>query len=149
MDKKFAGNWFFTKPKVISKYLLTVFKDWGYAVYWNMSDDSESVYQKICLGTRESPKSLHIRISDHSIPTEKHWVTYQFDVYCGFEREGATNYIKLLLLLAEELNKPLPPVLEYIKTGTKPYRSYRIEMQRRKKMAKGRSRFFREERLYV
>ena len=159
MDRKLAGSWYLTRPGAISQYLVSVIKNWGYPVFWNRefeieqahwrSGDSESVYLKVCLGSRESPKALRIRISNHSVAPENLWVVFNFDVYCGYEREGAISYVKLLSKLAEKLDKPLPPVMEQLKTGTEPYKHYRIEMQRRKKLANGRQRFFEGERLYV
>ena len=149
MDSKLARSWYFTKPGAISRYLTSVIRNWGYPVFWNRSEDSESVYQKVCLGSRELPKALHIRISNHSVAPESLWILFNFDVYCDYEREGAISYVKLLSKLAEELGKPLPPVMEQLKTGTEPYKNYRIEMQRRKKLANDRRRFFGGERLYV
>ena len=139
MERKYPKSRFFTRPEEISKYLSSLFRNWGYFVTYNRSDDSESLYLKVCTGTREEPKALHIRISDHSVPPNKRWIVFQADVYCSYEREGATNYVKLITKLAEELNKPLPKVLEKMKAGTPLYKRYRIEMQCRKKKA-GRNR---------
>ena len=149
MDDKLARHWYLTRPEAISRYLASVIRNWGYQVYWNPSDDSESRYLKVYLGTRESPKSFHIRISDHSVPPKKLWVVFDIDVYCEYEREGATSYVKLLSKLAEELGRSLPPALEKLKAGTAPYKNYRVEMQRRKKLANSRRHFFRAERVYV
>lgn len=149
MDNKLSRNFYFTKPDAISRYLVSVIRNWGYPVFWNRSGDSESVYLKISIGTFESPKTLHIRISNHSVPQKYAWVVINFDVYSSYEREGAISYIKLLSKLAEYLNKPLPGVLERVKTGTQSYKKYRVEMQRRKKLAGGRSYFFDDQRLYV
>ena len=142
-------NWYLTRPEAISRLLVSIIRTWGYPVHWNFSDDSESVYLKVCLGTRESPKAFHIRISNHSIPPKNLWVAFQLDVYSGFEREGAVSYIKALSRLAQDLDKPLPEFLDPVRTGTEPYKRYRVEMQRRRKLARGRSCFYREERLYV
>ena len=149
MDDYLNRNWYLTGPQAISRYLVSVIRNWGYKVFWNLSDDSESIYLKVWLGTWESPKMFHIRISEHSIPPKNLWVVFDIDVYCEYEREGATNYIKLLSKLADELGKPLPPVLEKLKTGTEPYKNYRLEMQRRRKLANGRRQLFRAERIYV
>jgi hypothetical protein len=149
MDKKLIRGWYLTSPEAISRYLVSIFRNWGFPVFWNLSWDSESVYQKVCLGTREAPRALHIRISDHSVSQKNLWVAFNFDVYCGYEREGAISYIKLLSILAEKLDKPLPPVLEQLKTGTESYKNYRIEMQRRKRQTNSRCRSFESERLYV
>ena len=142
-------DWYFTSPEAISRYLTTVIRGWGYQAIWNRSDDSESVYIKVCLGTREAPESVHIRISNHSVPPKSLWIKFQFDVYCGHRREGATSYVKVLSKLAEMLGKPLPPYLKRTKAGTGLYKSYSIEMQRRGKLANGRRNPFPGERLYV
>ena len=149
MNSKFNRNWYLTKPEAISRYLVSVIRNWGYQVYWNPSDDSESMYLKVWLGTQESPRIFHIRISNHSVPPKNLWVIFDIDVYCEYEREGATSYIKVLSKLAEELGKSLPPALEKVKAGTEPYKNYRIEMQRRRKLANGRRYFFNAERIYV
>jgi hypothetical protein len=149
MKNQLAHNWYLTNPEAISRYLVSVIKTWGYLVTWNQSEDSESLYLKICLGTPEDPKALHIRISNHTIPVKTLRVVFNVDVYCGYEREGAMNYVKLLAKLAEELGQPLPPAINRVKAGTQSYKYYRIEMQRRKKMANGRRGFFTGERLYL
>jgi len=142
-------SWYFIKPQAISRYLVSVIRSWGYPVFWNRSDDSESLYLKVYIGSIESPKTLHIRISDHSIPIKNLWVEFNYDVYGSFEREGAISYVKLLSKLAEDLSKPLPAALERTKAGTELYKNYRIEMQRRKKQLNGKYRFTGEDRLYV
>lgn len=149
MGNRRIKAWYYTKPQAISKYLFTVFSKWGYYVFWNQSDDSESFYLKVNLGTKESPKPMHIRISNHSIPQNNRWVLYDVDLYCGFEREGATSYIKLLSKMANLLNKPLPHVLEHVKTGTPLYKTYRITMQNRKKLAYEKGYRFQDDRLYL
>jgi len=149
MDFKLSRNWYFTKPEAISRYLVSVFRSWGYPVFWNRSDDSESVYLKVYVGTLDSPKTLHIRISNHSVPQKRLWIAFNFDVYGSYEREGAMSYIRLLSKIAEDLDKPFPAALERIKTGTQSYKSYMVEMQRRRKMADGRPHFFDDQRLYV
>jgi len=149
MDGKLTSNWYLTRPEAISRYLFSVIKNWGVPVFWNRSGDSESVYLKVCLGNREFPKAFHVRISNHSVPPKSLWVVFDTDVYCDYEREGATSYVKLLSKLADELEKPLPPALERLKAGTEPYKHYRLEMQRRKKLANGCRGLFRTERLYV
>jgi hypothetical protein len=149
MMSKLVCNWYFISPRAISRYLVTVIRSWGYPVTWNRSEDSESLYLKVSLGAIEVPQSLHIRISDHTIPAKTLRVVFNADVYCSYEREGATNYIKLLAGLAEEMNKPLPPILTQIKAGTGPYKKYRIAMQHRKKTVNGRRGFSSGERLYV
>jgi hypothetical protein len=150
MMSKLVNNWYFTSPGAISRYLVTVIRGWGYPVTWNRSEDSESLYLKVSLGTLEVPRTLHIRISNHTIPPETLRVVFDADVYCSYEREGATNYIKLIAALAEETGKPPPPILARIRAGTQPYKKYRIEMQHRKKRANDRRHGFSSgERLYV
>ena len=149
MKGQCAKNWYFIKPQAISQYLVSVIRNWGYPVFWNKSDDSESIYLKVYIDIHEPSKTLHIRVSDHSIPPKNLWVAFNYDIYGSYEREGAMSYIKLLSKLAEDMGKPLPPALKRVKAGTLLYKNYRIEMQRRKKQLNGRYHFTREERLYV
>ena len=149
MGRENFKRWYLTRPEAISKYLFSIFTSWGYFVCWNQSDDSESLYLKVCLGTRKEQKTLHIRISDHSVQLKNCWVKFNVDLYCGYEREGATSYIKLLTKLAGELNKPLPAYLGKVKAGTIPYKRYRIEMQCRRKWARRNGRSLAGDRLYV
>ena len=133
METKIFKNWYLTRPEAISRFLHKVFTDWGYRVIWNPSDDSESQYLLLCPGTDEDLKPLNIRISNHSVSSRNIWISYDVDVYGGFEREGATSYVKLIVKLSEKMEKPLPPVMEKIGIGTDSYKRYRMEMQRRKK----------------
>jgi hypothetical protein len=149
MKTQTNGPWYLTQPKAISKYLASVIRNWGYPVTWNPSDDSESSYIQVYIGTPESPKVLYIRISDHSIPPKNLWVFFDVDVYCSYERENATSYMKIISNLAGVLDRQVPEVLNHVKTGTEPYKRYRLIMQKRKKTANGRSRWHTEERLYV
>jgi hypothetical protein len=149
MDDLRFKSWYLIKPEAISRFLVSVIRNWGYPVFWNRSEDSESVYLKLCLGTPESPRVLHIRISNHSVPQRNLWVMFNMDVYCGHEREGATNYIKLISKLADILDRPIPEGLERVITGTEPYKSYRIEMQRRRNPANGKPCLLIGDRLYV
>jgi len=149
MDCKFSRTWYLTMPEAISRFLVKVIRNWGYPVFWNSSNYSESLYLKICLGTLESPKALHIRISNHSVPPKKRWIVFDFDVYSSYEREGAINYIILLSELAKALGKPFPVALEQVKTGTQSYENYMVEMQRRMKMADGKACVFDDQRFYV
>jgi len=148
-DLATSRNWYFISPEAISRYLTTVIRDWGYKARWNQSDDSESLYIMVWVGTGESPEVFNIRISNHSVPPKRLWIEFKFDVYCGHKREGATNYVKLLSKLTEKLGKPLPPCLKRTKIGTEMYKKYSIEMQRRGKLANGRRSPFQGERLYV
>jgi len=147
-DLAMKRDWYFTSPEAISRYLTTVIRGWGYKTRWNLSDNSESVYIKACLGTKEAPKSLHIRMSNHTLPPNSRSM-YNYDVYCGHRRKEATSYVKLLSGLAERLGKPLPCCLRSTNVGTKQYKTYSIEMQRRGKQASDRGSLFLEERLYV
>lgn len=149
MGNQFTGGWYLTKPEAISRFLVSVIRNWNYPVFWNRSEDSESVYIHVCLGTRETPQWFRIRISEHSVPPKNVWITFNMDVYSGFEREGAISYIKLLSKLAEDLAKPFPAALEQIKIGTEAYKKYRVEMQRRGKVANARYRFSGQDRFYV
>jgi len=149
MKNQFYKSWYFIKPQAISRYLVSVIRSWGYSVYWNRSDDSESLYLKVCINTLGDLKTLHIRISDHSIPPKNLWVAFNYDVYGCYEREGAISYVKLLSKLAEELDKPFPSILKRVSIGTDLYKNYRIEMQRRRKLLNGKYHFTREDRLYV
>ena len=144
-----ALGWYLISPRGISRFLSKVFRDWGYRVFWNQSDSSESFYLKLCLGTKEEPESLHIRISNHSLSQNNSWVMFDVDLYCSYEREGATSYIKLLTKLAGELDKPLPAYLEKVRVGTMPYKRYSIEMQRQRRWARKKGRSFAGNRLYV
>ena len=146
MNEKTIRCWYLVNPKAISCYISRVIVNWGYYARWNSSDDSESYYLNVNLGTIEEPKALHIRISDHSVPPERKRIFFDMDLYCSYERSGATSYIKFLTKLSEELDKPMPPGLEKVKTGTESYKRYRIKMQQRAKMG---SRFHSEDRLYV
>lgn len=142
-------NWYLTRPEAISRLLVSIIRTWGYPVHWNFSDDSESVYLKVCLGTRESPKAFHIRISNHSIPPESLSAIFHLDVYSGYEREGAVSYVKAISKLAKDLGKTLPDYLSRVCIGTEQYKLYRVEMQRRKKHAKNGLFYSQEERFYV
>jgi len=146
MNGKENRHWYLVNSKAISCYLVRVLIDWGYFTRWNQSDESESCYLNVNFGTIDEPKAFHIRISDHSIPPGKKGVLFDADLYCSYERSGATSYIKFLAKLSDELNKPMPSGFEKIKTGTKPYKNYRIRMQQR---AKRGCHFHSEDRLYV
>ena len=146
MNKKVIRHWYLVNSNAISCYLSRVIINWGYHVQWNPSEDSESYYINVNLGTVEEPKALHIRISDHSVSPGRKWIFFDTDLYCSYERMGATSYIKFLTKLSGELDKPMPPGLEKVKTGTEPYKKYRIKMQQR---AKKGNRFHSKDRLYV
>jgi hypothetical protein len=142
-------SWYLTKPGAISRYLFSVFEQWGYFAWWNDSADSESAYLKVNLGTSLDVRMFHIRISDHAIPPERQRVIFDVDLYCSYEREGATSYIKLLTNLSNELRKPLPAHFQYIKPGTASYKNYRIELQRRGALGKRKPHSFAGAKLYV
>jgi len=127
--ENYNKNWYLISPQAISRYLFSTFKNWGFFVSWNQSDDSESRYLKVNLTESGQPKSLYVRISNHSVSQKNLGIPYNVDLYCSYEREDATSYVKFLTKLSGKLNKPLPSGWNRIKTGTPSYKRYKIQMQ--------------------
>jgi hypothetical protein len=78
----------------ITQHLLMELLKMGYRVECNRSAKSaDSWYIKICVGTREQPRAVHLRISDHNVvPRYMKSVRYDFDIWGSHWRRNAVTY---------------------------------------------------------
>jgi len=66
--KEKDNNFYFTTTDGIGRYLNTVLKHWGYKVYFNNSEHSDSCYLKSDIGMLETNNLINVRVSNH--PTD-------------------------------------------------------------------------------
>jgi hypothetical protein len=142
-------TYYLTSVSAIAHFFRSVLATWGLYVESNTSFQTESIYLKICLGTKEKPKNLHIRISNHPASLLHTASVFDIDIFAGYARDGACNYIKVLMILATNLNKALPQYWEFWGLGSLAFKHYSIEMKRRQRFAKGSRRCFTQDRLYL
>jgi len=124
-------EYFLTSPSGIANYLCRTIKDFGYFVQYNHSDNSESIYLNINIGTREAPDAIHVRISNHPVSRYNTSTHYDYDICGSRSRQGATTYIKFLVKFASEHNKTLSKSIQHLRPGTPKYKKYAISMQKR------------------
>jgi len=139
-------NYYLTSTYSIGRYLRSVLKNWGYYVFLNRSNKSDSCYLETDTGSMEEPNSILIRVSNHPVMNEK---TVDYDVYAGFERTGAVSYIDLIVKLAELLGHRVPSYLLRLHQGTYYYRQYRIQLRERANIAETRGYWPDSWKLYV
>ena len=144
---KTGERFFLTTTDGIGRYLNTVITYSGFWLVYDVSDSSDSCYLRCNTGTRENPQSILIRISNH--PMRKVNVSIDYDLYAGFCREGAINYIQLIFRLNETIGLSIPERAHYLRPGTSLYRDYKIEMQKYAAMERKYGHWPRRARLYV
>jgi hypothetical protein len=122
--------------EMTARYLLMELMKMGYRLESNRSAKSaDSWYIKICVGTRERPKAVHLRISDHAVPP-RYWATvrYDFDI-CGSRlRKNAITCVDFFTIFAFQYGKPLPQEVANFMPGTPGYETY-VSSLRQKKTA--------------
>jgi len=124
-------QYYLTSTSGIASYLCRTITNLGFFVRYNRSDESESIYLNINLGTRESPDAIHVRISNHSVSRNNTSIRFDYDICGSRSRQGATTYIKFLVKFANEHGKKLPKVVQHLQPGTPKYKKYAISMQKR------------------
>jgi hypothetical protein len=124
---------YFMNTADIANYLYKAIQDFGFYVWVNRSDccSSDSIYLKVNMGSREEPKALHIRVSNHPAPRHKTNIRFDYDICASRARKGATTYIKFITQFARDQGKELPRYFSSIQPGTERYRDYTIRMQKR------------------
>lgn len=142
-------DFYLVKVEAISKCLYNTFKKWGYHCGYKKSSSSSSCYLYVSLGTRENPKTLIIRIADHSRLSKINDIKIDWDIYSNYPREDAVSYIKFIEKISIILNKPFPSVLKNVKSGTLNYKNYTLKMQLRGRLVKRKSYYKSKDRLYV
>jgi len=141
------SSFFFTTTDGISRYINKVLSYWGYKVYFNNSEQSDSCYIKSDIGFIETHNPLKIRVSNHSIQNNNTVVDY--DVYAGFLRPSAINYVELILNLAAMLGQRAPERVNVLRPGSDAYRQYIIELQKRAAIARTKGYWPKSQRFYV
>jgi len=146
--RRYVRTFFKMSPADIAYYLKSVFDMWNIRVgYACKSVKSNSWYIKLTIGTKEEPRSIHIRISDHDAAENDSVFTY--DVMCSIQRKGTAgitpvSYFKLLGKLASEFGRELPSLCRHLSRHQKQH-SIALQKNRRNR----RWSFFRGSRLYV
>lgn len=127
------------------------FNDWGYYAEPNKSGSSDSEYLNINLGTHESPRAYHVRISNHAPGSGVNGNHSQFeaDIYASLYRKDAMSYIMFIAEMARLLDKPLPPEMIHLQRGTLNYRRYVVAMQKRAALFRKRRIIISRPRLYL
>jgi len=125
-------QYYMTSPSGIANYLHRTVTDFGFFVRMNRSDISDSHYLNINTGSRESPTTIHVRISNHSVSRYNTTTYYDYDICGTRSRQGAITYIKFLAKFASQHDKPLPKGIQPLQPGTKKYRNFAISLQKKK-----------------
>jgi len=120
--------YFYLSAYHIVNHLRRVFAAWGYFAITDRSTKSDSRYILLFAGTKENPKNLRIRVSDHP-PCEGS--RYDYDISASFRRDNCLTYVKLIVLLAKELEKPIPPIYEKL-LRREIYKQYSIALQQKR-----------------
>ena len=141
------SNFYLTTTDGISRYLNTVLSGWGYHVFYNCSEQSDSCYIKSDIGFLEEHDIIHVRVSNHIIMNAS--TAVDFDVYAGYIRPGAVSYVELIIKLANHLGQRIPEKINMIQPGTEYFREYKIEMQERAAMTRNKGYWPTSQRFYI
>ena len=141
------STFFLTTTCGIGRYLNSVLSRWGYDLHYNYSSQSDSCYIKSDIGFLGTQEPILVRISNH--PIKGNHKAADFDVYAGYLRPDAINYVELIVKLAGRLGQRIPGRINMIRPGTNYYRQYKIELQKRATMVKARGYWPLGERFYV
>jgi len=145
--KEKDSSFYLTTTDGIGRYLNTVLTHWGYQVYYNYSEQSDSCYIKSDIGFMEEHNLINIRVSNH--PVRKNDAIVDYDVYAGYLRPYAISYVDLIINLAALLGQKSPERINVLRPGTGSYRQYKIELQRRAAIAKAKGYWPISQRFYV
>ena len=145
--KEKDNNFYFTTTDGIGRYLNTVLKHWGYKVYFNNSEHSDSCYLKSDIGMLETNNLINVRVSNH--PIRRNDIIVDYDVYAGYLRPSAISYVDLILNLAALLGQKAPERINVLRPGSDYYRQYKIELQRRAAIARTKGYWPKSQRFYV